>query len=120
MIVSTECPYCHKAIEEIIPLAEKYGYRIKVIFYGLHKEYDNASKIISNKISFWDYATGKFDFKKLKTTKAVTDSVMATTSYLKKEGIMSMPFFILEKSGRRVAGADMKKVEAGIKAEMAE
>lgn len=118
MAVDTDCPYCHKALDEIMPIAERYGYSIKLMFFSL-RDPGKAAKLVAGKVSFFDYATQHFNFDKLTANEADKTFVEQSTKGLKKMGVSGVPHFILEDSGKEISGADMQGLEREIVFELA-
>jgi len=116
MVSDPDCHFCKLANEEIIYLSERYGFNIKVIFYPLGDE-NKSIEAACRKMTFDEYSSEEFALEEIKDTshcETGTQLVEKSKSVLKTIGISAVTTFIFAETGQKVAGADMKKLEAAI------
>jgi thiol:disulfide interchange protein DsbC len=121
MVTDPDCHFCKMANDEIIYLSERYGFNIKVILYPLGDE-NKSIEAACRKMTFDEYTSEEFAIEEIKKDshcETGTQIVEKSKSVLKKIGINAVPTFIFEETGQKVAGADMKKLEREIIANLA-
>ena len=108
------CPYCHMAEPHLKPLADKYGYTVKIVPFIVHGKpaYQDAENFICNHKTYSDWIHSKFGKdKKCSEAENLLNHAQSVDMRLQLQGT---PTFVTNK-GTFVMGADLKRLESVMK-----
>ena len=108
------CPFCHMAEPHLKPLADKYGYTVKIIPFIVHGKpaYDRAESFVCGGGTFNNWVHSKFG-KERKCKKAEELLARARSVEMKLQ-LQGTPTFVTDK-GNFVMGADIHRLEGVMK-----
>jgi thiol:disulfide interchange protein DsbC len=116
MISDPDCHFCNMANDEIIYLAERYGFNIKVILFPLGNE-NRSAAVACRQMSFEEYTSEEFASEIILEGSVCENGIKLvekSKQIAKTIGIHAVPTFIFAETGQKIAGADMKKLEKEI------
>ncbi len=101
MVTEPLCPYCHRAAEKIIPIAESLGLTVKAVMYSVHGDrgFEKCVEVICSDISLKEYVSIKWD--DVETPKAVQcgegiKKARDSSKLAEEMGIDGVPFIFLD------------------------
>ena len=104
------CPFCRMSEPHLKPLANKYGYTVKIIPFIVHGKpaYQDAENFICNHKTYNDWIHNKFGKdKKCSEAENLLNHAQSVDMKLQLQGT---PTFVTNK-GTFVMGADLKRLE---------